>query len=54
MVAALSLALCSGATPWEAAVLGNLAASIVVRVFGTATTSIEEMKEALNIYLEEN
>ncbi|AFZ47343.1 rfaE bifunctional protein [Cyanobacterium stanieri PCC 7202] len=54
VVAALSLALCSGATPWEAAVLGNLAASIVVRVFGTATTSIEEMKEALNIYLEEN
>lgn len=54
VVAALSLALCSGATPWEAAVLGNLAASIVVRVFGTATTSVEEMKEALNIYLEEN
>ncbi|MBE9222876.1 bifunctional hydroxymethylpyrimidine kinase/phosphomethylpyrimidine kinase [Cyanobacterium stanieri LEGE 03274] len=54
VVAALSLALCSGANPWEAAVLGNLAASIVVRVFGTATTSVTEMKEALNIYLEEN
>ncbi|MGY6530864.1 MAG: bifunctional heptose 7-phosphate kinase/heptose 1-phosphate adenyltransferase [Cyanobacterium sp.] len=54
VVAALSLALCSGATPWEAAVLGNLAASIVVRVFGTATTSVEEIKDALNIYLEEN
>ncbi len=54
VVSALSLALCSGATPWEAAVLGNLAASIVVRVFGTATTTVEEMKEALNVYLEEN
>ncbi len=54
VVSALSLALCAGATPWEAAVLGNLAASIVVRVFGTATTTIEEMKEALSVYLEEN
>jgi bifunctional ADP-heptose synthase (sugar kinase/adenylyltransferase) len=31
----------------EAAVLGNLAASIVVRQFGTATTTADEMKEAL-------
>jgi rfaE bifunctional protein kinase chain/domain len=54
VVAALTLALCSGATPWEAAVLGNLAASIVVRVFGTSTTNVEEMKEALLLFLEEN
>jgi rfaE bifunctional protein kinase chain/domain len=53
VVAALTLALCAGATPWEAAVLGNLAASIVVRVFGTATTTVEEMKEALLLFLEE-
>lgn len=54
VVATLTLALLAGATPWEAAVLGNLAASIVVRVFGTATTTIEEMKEALCLFLEEN
>lgn len=53
VVATLTLALLSGATPWEAAVLGNLAASIVVRVFGTATTNIEEIKEALLLFLEE-
>ena len=47
VVAAMTLALCVGASGWEAAVLGNLAASIVVRQFGTATTTAEEMKEAL-------
>lgn len=47
VVAALTLALIRGATYWEAAVLGNLAASIVVRQFGTATTTIEEMQTAL-------
>lgn len=47
VVAAMTLALCVGASGWEAAVLGNLAASIVVRQFGTATTAVEEMKEAL-------
>lgn len=47
VVAAMTLALCVGASGWEAAVLGNLAASIVVRQFGTATTTVEEMKEAL-------
>jgi len=54
VVAALTLALCAGASFWEAAVLGNLAASIVVRVFGTATTNISEMKNALHNFLEEN
>lgn len=53
VVAALTLSLCMGATFWEAAVLGNLAASIVVRQFGTATTSVEEMKAALRVLLEE-
>ncbi|WP_204102220.1 MULTISPECIES: D-glycero-beta-D-manno-heptose-7-phosphate kinase [Spirulina sp. CCY15215] len=53
VVAALTLALCAGASFWEASVLGNLAASIVVRQFGTATTSVEEMKTALTNLLEE-
>lgn len=53
VVAALTLGLILGATPWEAVVLGNLAASIVVRQFGTATTSPGEMKAALHLLLEE-
>ena len=53
VVAGLTLGLCAGASLWEATVLGNLAASIVVRKFGTATTTKEEMKEALQILLEE-
>jgi D-glycero-beta-D-manno-heptose-7-phosphate kinase len=53
VVAALTLALCAGASFWEAAVLGNLAASIVVRVFGTATTNTGELKTALHNFLEE-
>lgn len=53
VVAALTLALCCGASFWEAAVLGNLAASIVVRVFGTATTNTSELKTALHNFLEE-
>lgn len=53
VVAALTLSLILGASPWEAAVLGNLAASIVVRQFGTSTTSPAEMKVALHLLLEE-
>ncbi|ACK68806.1 rfaE bifunctional protein [Gloeothece citriformis PCC 7424] len=53
VVAALTLGLCVGGSFWEAAILGNLAASLVVRQFGTATTSIEEMKEAFKLFLEE-
>lgn len=53
VVAALTLALGAGASFWEAAVLGNLAASIVVRVFGTATTNTGELKAALHNFLEE-
>jgi len=54
VVAALTLALTGGASGWEASVLGNLAASIVVRHFGTATTTPAEMKTALHLLLEES
>jgi D-glycero-beta-D-manno-heptose-7-phosphate kinase len=54
VVAALTLGLTVGASAWEAAVLGNLAASIVVRQFGTTTTTPEEMKVALQRLLEES
>lgn len=47
VVAALTLALSAGGSFWEAAVLGNLAASLVVRQVGTATTSVGEMRVAL-------
>jgi rfaE bifunctional protein kinase chain/domain len=53
VVAALTLGLTAGASPWEAAVLGNLAASIVVRQFGTTPTTPEEMKAALHLLVEE-
>ncbi len=53
VVAALTLSLCAGASCWEAAVLGNLAASIVVRQFGTATTTSTEMKTALLTLVDE-
>ncbi|WP_254721737.1 PfkB family carbohydrate kinase [Kovacikia minuta] len=53
VAAALTLALIAGATPWEAAILGNLAASIVVRQFGTTTTTPTEMKTALHLLLED-
>ncbi len=53
VAAALTLSLTAGGSPWEAAVLGNLAASIVVRQFGTTTTTPEEMKVALQGLLEE-
>ena len=53
VVAALTLSLCLGASVWEAAVLGNLAASLVVRQFGTATTTTAQMKVALQTLLDE-
>jgi len=53
VVAALTLAMIAGASCWEAAILGNLAASIVVRQFGTATTTIDEIKGALHTLLED-
>jgi D-glycero-beta-D-manno-heptose-7-phosphate kinase len=47
VVAALTLSLCNGASLWEAAVIGNLAASIVIRQVGTATTDPAELKSTL-------
>jgi len=47
VVAALTAARLSGATPLESAILGNLAASIVVRCFGTAVTTPQELREHL-------
>ncbi len=43
VVASVILGLCAGASGVEAAIIGNLAASLVVRKFGAATTSIEEL-----------
>ncbi len=54
VVAGLTLGLCTGSSIWEAMVLGNLAASLVVRQFGTATTTTEEMKEALRSLLNQD
>ncbi len=48
VIATMTLALVTGATPVEAMALGNLAAGIVVRKSGTATTSQKEMLEALD------
>jgi rfaE bifunctional protein kinase chain/domain len=48
VVGSLVLALASGVEPYLAAILGNLAASIVVREFGAATTSIEQLKYTLD------
>ncbi|MDH4378341.1 MAG: PfkB family carbohydrate kinase [Vampirovibrionales bacterium] len=48
VIATLTLALATGASLVEAAVLGNLAASIVVKKYGTAVTSVHELQEALN------
>lgn len=48
VVASFTLALAAGAPPKYAAIIGNLAASIVIRSFGCATTSIKEIKSSLN------
>jgi len=53
VVAALTLALIAGASCWEAAVLGNLAASLVVRQFGTSTTTPAAIQAALQALLEQ-
>ncbi|MFN3359983.1 MAG: bifunctional heptose 7-phosphate kinase/heptose 1-phosphate adenyltransferase [Pseudanabaenaceae cyanobacterium] len=53
VVAALTLTLAAGGSFLEGAILGNLAASIVVRQFGTSTTTVPEMEEALLQLLEE-
>ncbi len=47
VVAAYTLALCAGFDPIEAAVIGNAAASIVIRHFGCHTTNVEEIEYEL-------
>lgn len=48
VVASFTLALAAGAPPKYAAIIGNIAASIVIRSFGCATTSIEQIQTSLN------
>lgn len=48
VVGTLTLALTAGASMQEAAILGNLAASIVVRRFGAATTNQAELLETVD------
>ncbi|MEK7434101.1 MAG: PfkB family carbohydrate kinase [Cyanobacteriota bacterium] len=48
VVATFSLGISSGLEMRDAMLLANLAASIVIRKFGTSVTSINEMKKVLN------
>jgi len=48
VTAVYTMALASGAEPKYAAVIGNIAASIVVKQFGCATTTIEEILTVLD------
>lgn len=55
VMAALSLALAAGASIYEAAVLGNYAAGVVVGKRGTATVNREELDQAIyNGYVNRN
>jgi rfaE bifunctional protein kinase chain/domain len=47
VTAVYSLALAAGIDPVYSAIIGNIAASIVVRQFGCATTTIEELTSAV-------
>ena len=47
VTAVYTLALVAGAEPVYAAIIGNIAAGIVVKQFGCATTTIEEIKEVI-------
>lgn len=47
VTAVYTLALAAGADPAYAAVIGNIAASIVVRQFGCATTTVQEILNAV-------
>jgi bifunctional ADP-heptose synthase (sugar kinase/adenylyltransferase) len=46
VTALYTLALTAGAEPVYAAIIGNIAASIVVKQFGCATTTIDELLDA--------
>ncbi len=48
VVASYTLALACGAPAKYAAIIGNIAASIVIRSFGCATTTIDEILDSLN------
>ena len=48
VVATYTLALAAGLSKKNAAIISNLAASIVVRHFGCATTTIDVLKSTLN------
>ena len=48
VVASFTLALAAGIEPKFAAVIGNLAASIVIRHFGCATTTVDELVATLD------
>jgi rfaE bifunctional protein kinase chain/domain len=48
VVGSFVLSLCAGATGQEAMIVGNLAASAVVRHFGAATTTISELEENID------
>ncbi len=48
VVASFTLALAAGAEPKYAAIIGNIAASIVIRTFGCATTTVEEIQKSLD------
>ena len=47
VTAVYTLALAAGAEPVYAAIIGNVAASIVVKQFGCATTTIDEILTAV-------
>lgn len=47
VTATYTLALATGASPVEAAIIGNIAAGIVIKQFGCATTTIEEILNAV-------
>ena len=47
VTAVYSLALAAGISPVNSAIIGNVAASIVVRQFGCATTTIDELVNAI-------
>ena len=55
VTATYSLALATGSDPISAAIIGNIAAGIVIKQFGCATTNIEEILNAVpkNIEIEE-
>ncbi len=48
VVASFSLALAAGLSAQDSAIIGNLAASVVVKYFGCATTTITEIADALD------